>query len=583
MQRRLVRIVLLVALLALTAGWAQAQEGGPTPLAPAVHPESPQAAVFYPITYQGRLVLDGSPASGSYDLSFAVYDAAHTFPYGTAVKENVTVSDGLFTVQLEFLDPMDVPTNPFKGQERVLEIGVRPGASTGSYTVLAPPQPVTPAPWALALPGLYTQATAGSPNIIGGYEGNFVPSTAEGAVIAGGGESPACSMGGEPCHNQVSGSFGVVGGGSANLAAARSVVAGGTFNHAGNFLATISGGSQNTADGLYATIGGGIENQALGMASSVPGGFGNEADGDYSFAAGYHARALHDGAFVWAGDTGANFDSVRDNQFLIRANGGVGINTTDTYTGGLTVNGRVIAGGTGSPAGSAEPFVSRGSVSGISLDDRLGEAYKRWVIYPRQGGLFFWNGSTRMGLDSTGILSLSNLAVGGSDRPVCLNNLNQVSNCASSSQRYKTDIASLPLGLETVRQLRPVSYRWKASGEQDLGLVAEEVAQVAPLLATHNPQGQVEGVKYERVNVVLVKAVQEQQVQIETLQAENGALRQQLTGIEARLAALEKGTPAAAGDRADAPWQAGFPWLLVGGLAVGVVLAARRRPGGGGR
>lgn len=48
--------------------------------------------------------------------------------------------------------------------------------------------------------------------------------------------------------------------------------------------------------------------------------------------------------------------------------------------------------------------------------------------------------------------------------------------------------------------------------------MAEEVNQVEPLLTTTNNKGEVEGVKYDRVGVVPVNAVQEQQLQIETQQ-----------------------------------------------------------------
>ena len=54
-----------------------------------------------------------------------------------------------------------------------------------------------------------------------------------------------------------------------------------------------------------------------------------------------------------------------------------------------------------------------------------------------------------------------------------------------------------------------------------MGLVAEDVAAIEPLLTTTNDKGQVEGVKYDRVGVVLVNAVQEQQRQIEALQKQN--------------------------------------------------------------
>ncbi len=53
----------------------------------------------------------------------------------------------------------------------------------------------------------------------------------------------------------------------------------------------------------------------------------------------------------------------------------------------------------------------------------------------------------------------------------------------------------------------------------DLGLGAEDVAAIEPLLVTYNAKGQVEGVKYDRIGVVLVNAVKEQQKQIESGQS----------------------------------------------------------------
>lgn len=49
--------------------------------------------------------------------------------------------------------------------------------------------------------------------------------------------------------------------------------------------------------------------------------------GAYSFAAGTQAKANHTGAFVWGDNTFADFASTGNNQFLIRAGGGVGVGT----------------------------------------------------------------------------------------------------------------------------------------------------------------------------------------------------------------------------------------------------------------
>jgi hypothetical protein len=121
-------------------------------------------------------------------------------------------------------------------------------------------------------------------------------------------------------------------------------VGGGYHNTASGILATVGGGSYNTASGLYATVagggadsleranqatqdyatvGGGYDNSAGGVGSTVPGGSYNSASGDYSFAAGYGARANHQGSFVWADSHDFFFDSTVDDSFKVRATGGV--------------------------------------------------------------------------------------------------------------------------------------------------------------------------------------------------------------------------------------------------------------------
>lgn len=66
-----------------------------------------------------------------------------------------------------------------------------------------------------------------------------------------------------------------------------------------------------------------------------------------------------------------------------------------------------------------------------------------------------------------------------------------------------------------INRLKPITFDWKDSGTHDLGLGAEDVAAIEPLLVTYNAQGQVEGVKYDRIGVVLVNVVKQQQEQIE--------------------------------------------------------------------
>jgi len=97
-------------------------------------------------TYQGSLTDNANPASGSYDFQFGLYDAANAgLQIGTTLSlGDVPVNRGLFSVELDF------GTSAFGGGGRWLQVAVRPGASAGAYTTLAPRQELTPAPQALS-------------------------------------------------------------------------------------------------------------------------------------------------------------------------------------------------------------------------------------------------------------------------------------------------------------------------------------------------------------------------------------------------------------------------------------------------
>ena len=94
-------------------------------------------------TYQGRLNLGGNAANGSYDLRFAIFDAASSgYQQGATLTNAATaVSNGLFTATLDF-------GNPFSGANRWLEIGVRTNGG-GAFTTLTPRQALTPTPYAI--------------------------------------------------------------------------------------------------------------------------------------------------------------------------------------------------------------------------------------------------------------------------------------------------------------------------------------------------------------------------------------------------------------------------------------------------
>lgn len=106
-----------------------------------VHAQTPSA-----FTYQGRLTDAGAPATGTYDLQFALFDTVSGGAQAgeTLVRDDVAVVNGVFTVTLDFDAPVFTST-----AAKFLEIGVRPGASEGDFTLLAPRQPITSSPYAV--------------------------------------------------------------------------------------------------------------------------------------------------------------------------------------------------------------------------------------------------------------------------------------------------------------------------------------------------------------------------------------------------------------------------------------------------
>jgi hypothetical protein len=107
----------------------------------------------------------------------------------------------------------------------------------------------------------------------------------------------------------------------------------------------------------------------------------------------------------------------------------------------------------------------------------------------------------------------------------------------SSSVRFKEDIQDMGNASTDLMQLRPVTFRYKnpfADGSKAIqyGLIAEEVAEVYPDLVAHSADGQIETVKYQVLDSMLLNELQKERLQVQQ-QAET------IKGLEARLAVLE--------------------------------------------
>ena len=107
----------------------------------------------------------------------------------------------------------------------------------------------------------------------------------------------------------------------------------------------------------------------------------------------------------------------------------------------------------------------------------------------------------------------------------------------SSSRRYKEDIQDMRDASDGLLRLRPVTFRYKepfgdGSKPVQYGLIAEEVAEVYPDLVARSADGQIETVKYQLLDSMLLNELQKQNTTI-------AAQKEQIRSLEERLARVE--------------------------------------------
>lgn len=561
-------------------------------------------------TYQGRLTDGGTPATGSYDLQFALFDSASSGGQigATQTVPSVPVSSGIFTVSLDF------GAGAFSGANRFLEISARLSGG-GSFTLLAPRQQITATPYAVR--SLLTNAADA---LTGACVGCVQDANING--MAGSKVSGPISVNSVPAGSnsyvqntdsttQASSNFNISGNGRAGgllsgdtvnattaylLGFSRVFSVAGSFN---TFVGVGTGGNNNTGTsnaffgsnaGLSNTAG--HDNTFVGKEAGFSnlggapdsGSFntfvgsraGEENTYGYSNAFfGYQAGTQNTGGFnnAFFGYLAGNSNQSANSNSFFGSNAGqlttasnnsfFGQNTglrnttgdSNSFFGVFTgINNSNGSGNTffGFSAGNNNITGDLNTMIGDGADVGFGSSNLNHATAIGAGAVVKTSNTIVLGREDRsdfvlipGFLTIPNLAAAGTTQ-LCLNAFDRVGNC-SSSLRYKTNLAAYSSGLSVINRLRPISFTWKEGGMRDVGFGAEDVEQVDPLLVTYNKQGQVEGVKYDRINVVLVNAIREQQDQIERQQAEVTqqqnqieALRTANVALNARLRDVEK-------------------------------------------
>ena len=571
-----------------------------------------QVLASVPYALRAESVADGAIASAQIDSSIglwtnngAVFSTNRRVGIGTQTASQALEVDGNIEVSGWMGSAAEQPLDFRVANESVLRVApryfnddFRPNVTVGAPSNLISGSTTRGATISggrnngisgndATISGGVNNAADGSLSTIGGGTGN--QSNATRSTVGGG------------SGNQADGSYSSIGGGRNNLTEGiYSTVGGGIDNRATGSRAVVGGGDENHAGGTRATVGGGLENAASGVASVVPGGIDNIADGTTSFAAGRRATAGHDGAFVWSDSSTNEFASSGNDQFLIRAGGGVGIGT-DNPTGALHVMGNTAIGGFAHDhrlgIGTDNPWNTLHVVSNddqspfrVAVGSNNNTAFR---VYPNRGagignswvddaipsrglrvhGQTYLHG--RLGVFTTnplgGVHIKSSLVLeeptwtdawriqsnagqlrfyyrddinsGSFDQMAYVKKSNGSWNTVSD-ERLKKDVVYLDNILPEILSLKPASYRMKRGGDdaiRDFGFIAQEVQPIFPEIISKMGNGYM-GLDYSKFAVLSIQAIQEQQNLIETQADEIDELRKQIKSmkkLEERLSRVE--------------------------------------------
>ena len=362
-------------------------------------------------TYQGQLTGSNSPAHGTYDMTFKLWNASSG---GSQVGSTITdpglvITGGLFTVILDF-------GSQYNGTIYWLELGVRTNGAA-SFTTLSPRQQLTPTPYSVFAEGGNAAGLTGTipPLALGGVYSNPLDLNNPANIFDGNGAGltfvNALTLDGLSAANfwQLTGNAGttpgvnfvgtidvtqfyldVDGSPALILSTNHSITMGnGTLGNSPfyNYEVALGNIPKATANGSVAigwnptssgpgsvaigesvvssandSFASGGYSQATGQDATAM-GYSTIASGAYSMSAGYQAQALYAGSFVWADESGGVFTDHAANQFMIRASGGMGIGTTGSPQQFLSVHGGLNVDQANLNAG----FINDGLTNGYGL------------------------------------------------------------------------------------------------------------------------------------------------------------------------------------------------------------------------
>ena len=239
---------------------------------------------------------------------------------------------------------------------------------------------------------------------------------------------------------------------------------------------------------------------------------------------------------------GLGTNGVLGNDLVIDTSGNVGVGCTpETWTSAFTA---LQVGGTGAIWNDTSAAAGGVFYIGQNVYNNSGVKYiatDEASLYSQASGAHTFqvatsgtadaaiSFTTAMTIGSTGLINMlptySNDMNGDTIRDMQINNAGELG-YTSSTLRKKTNIQDME-DISWLYNLRPVNFEYKkkdedrnyieeGTGRKEYGLIAEEVESVNDSFVFHD-DGRVEGVHYKELIPVLLKAIQDQQEQIDDL------------------------------------------------------------------
>jgi hypothetical protein len=475
-------------------------------------------------SYQGELIDNGSPATGTYDFTVQMVDD-NGFDIGTAsVHDDVDVSNGLFN-----LDVNIGGINYFTGaQNYFMEISVRAGASTGAFTVLTDVQAVQAVPLATNLTN--GNATSGqvltfnglnwapaspaiSPWVVNGNSLEYVTASGQHISITNGGNV-----------NSNSGLLSIGQPNSEHIAIDSDDIQGQDgSNNPSELSLNFYGGDVFLASPNQRTI---VNGQTDASLEHTSGSFiiGNlidlnlVMDGNEIMARnnGSHSPLLlqHTGGVVRINQNSSVSDASLD------ADGGALILGSSTLRNIVFDDNEIMARNNGASAtlylqadsgtdldiGSSDGLVNIGGSGNINMSIDANDIQVRNNGTPASLFLNYDGGNVQVGSSSTsaattGLKVYGQIFIDGSV-------------IHTSDKRLKKDVEALPYGLAEIMVLEPKAYNWKNREQKykSLGLIAQDVQKLMPeVVSVGEDKKHTLGLSYTELVPVLINAVKEQQ------------------------------------------------------------------------